>query len=481
MDKNNLIKVHNNLFEIPTTYRSDMRVPAHIFVNETMLDDILQDKSLEQITNVATLPAIVKHALAMPDIHQGYGFPIGGVAAFAIHQGGIISPGGIGYDINCGVRLLAANMTHEEIKPFLENLATALYHAVPSGVGRSGKIKLSFHELNKVLTHGAQRMLEMGYGNEEDLEHCEESGSMASADADLVSDKAKDRGHDQLGTLGSGNHFLEIQKIAEIYDEKVATAFGLQKDMVTVMIHCGSRGLGHQTCTDYVRMMVPKLKDWGIVLPDLELACAPFNSPEGSRYFSAMAASANFAWANRHTIASKVRDCFTQVIGSSVKVKTIYDVSHNIGKRETHTVNGKSTELIVHRKGATRAFPASHPDVPAAYRGVGHPVFVPGTMGTSSYIAVGTEKGMLESFGSCCHGAGRKMSRHQAKKSVQGSTLREELEAMGIVVKCESDRGLAEEAPMAYKDVDDVISVVQQAHLANKVARLVPIAVIKGG
>lgn len=477
----NLIQVHKNLYEIPATYRPDMKVPARIFVSEAMLEDILEDKSLDQIVNVATLPGIAKYALAMPDIHQGYGFPIGGVAALSIDHGGVISPGGIGYDINCGVRLLAVNMSSAEIRPYLDKLATELYHAVPSGVGRGGKVKLSHHELDKVLTHGAKRMLEMGYGTQSDLDHCEEYGSMANADSCCVSDKAKDRGRDQLGTLGSGNHFLEVQNIDEIFDAPTAQAFGLHEGMVAVMIHCGSRGLGHQTCTDYVKVMLPKLNEWGIVLPDKELACAPFYAPEGIQYFSAMAAAANFAWANRHLIGHWVRETFKKVIGNSVEVRTVYDLSHNIGKRESHIVDGRAMDLIVHRKGATRAFGPNRPEVPKLYRHIGHPVLIPGTMGTSSYVLVGTDEGMDVAFGSCCHGAGRRMSRIKAKRSVHGATLREELEARGILIRCDSNAGLAEEAPIAYKDVDDVIEVVQHEHLARRVAKLTPMAVIKGG
>ncbi len=479
--KQELIEIHKALYEIPRTFRSDMRVPAHIYINSRMLEDVLHDTSLAQIVNVATLPGIQKYALAMPDIHQGYGFPIGGVAAFAIQESGIISPGGIGYDINCGVRLMAVNMRTAEIKPFLEQLATELFHAVPSGVGRGGKVKLSQPELNKVLKNGAHQMLSLGYGTESDIEHCEENGRMEEADPDLVSTKAKERGHDQLGTLGSGNHFLEVQEVEHIYHESVARTFGLEVGMVTVMIHCGSRGLGHQNCTDYVKVMLPKLDAWGITLPDRELSCAPFKSQEGQDYYASMCAAANFAWANRHLIGHWVRDSFKKVIGESVQLRTIYDLSHNMGKKERHRINGTMKDVIVHRKGATRAFPAGRPEVPSLYRAVGHPVLLPGTMGTASYVLVGTEEGMEIAFGSCCHGAGRRMSRMKAKKTVRGSTLRHELEAQGIIIRCDSDPGLAEEAPIAYKDVDDVVSVVEHARLALPVARMKPIAVIKGG
>lgn len=475
-----LIKIHNTLFEIPRTYRNDMRVPARIFLSEALLQDVLEDSSLLQIVNVATLPGIQKYALAMPDIHQGYGFPIGGVAALSVEKG-VISPGGIGYDINCGVRLLAASISAQDIRKYLDQLATALFNAVPSGVGRGGRLKIKGNELDKVLTDGAFHMLSEGYGLPGDLEHCEENGRMEEADPDMISDKAKNRGHDQLGTLGSGNHFLEVQEVKEIYNKDVARTFGLEEGMVTVMIHCGSRGLGHQTCTDYVREMVPQLDKWDILLPDKELACAPFTSQEGQNYYRAMCASANFAWANRHVIGHWTRQTFKNVIGENVHLRTVYDVSHNIGKKEKHMIDGKLTEVIVHRKGATRAFGPHRPEVPAEYQATGHPVLIPGTMGTSSYVLVGTAKGMEHAFGSCCHGAGRKMSRVKAKKAVRGSTLRQELEARGILIRCESDPGLAEEAPLAYKDVDDVVQIVEHAHLAQRVARLTPLAVIKGG
>jgi tRNA-splicing ligase RtcB (3'-phosphate/5'-hydroxy nucleic acid ligase) len=473
-----LIKIHNALYEIPKTYRADMRVPARIFINDTMLQDILADTSLLQMVNVATLPGIQNYAFAMPDIHQGYGFPIGGVAALSTDSG-VISPGGIGYDINCGVRLLAAPLSSADIRPYLESLATALFHAVPSGVGQGGKIKLKDGELTKVLQEGAHYMLKAGYGTESDLDHCEEQGRMHEADPDCVSDKARQRGFDQLGTLGSGNHFLEVQEVTEIYNTAVAHAFGLEKGMVTVMIHCGSRGLGHQTCTDYVRQMVPLLASWNLQLPDKELACAPFRSKEGQNYYKAMCAAANFGWANRHVIGHWVRQVFKDLL--NVPIRTVYDLSHNMGKKEKHLIDGILKEVLVHRKGATRAFGPKRPEVPAVYQATGHPVLVPGTMGTASYVLVGTEQSMQTAFGSCCHGAGRKMSRIKAKKSVQGTTLRQQLEALGIVIRCESNAGLAEEAPLAYKDVHTVINIIEQAKLAERVAQLSPLAVIKGG
>jgi len=459
---------------------ADMRVPARIFTNATMLEDILLDRSLDQLVNVATLPGIQKYAYAMPDIHQGYGFPIGGVAGMAIEHGGVISPGGIGYDINCGVRLLTSSMKAEELKPYLEDLATALFDAVPSGAGRGGNLRFDGYELDKILAHGAHRMVELGYGTHRDLELCEEHGRMMGADPALVSVEAKKRGADQLGTLGSGNHFLEVQKVAEIYDAAAAQAFGIEQDMVTIMIHCGSRGLGHQTCTDYVRIMMGKIGEWGIHVPDRQLACAPFKTQEAQDYFAAMQASANFAWANRHCITHAVRQAWHNVVGQT-ELLLMYDISHNIAKVETHVVDGKSKDLVMHRKGATRAFGPGSIEVPAAYRAIGQPVLIPGTMGTSSYILAGTEDGMQQDFGSSCHGAGRRMSRMKAKKEVHGSTLRDQLEKQGIVVRCDSNVELAEEAPVAYKDIEHVVDVVVKAKIARTVARCVPIAVIKGG
>lgn len=475
-----LIKIDDNTFEIPQQYRSDMRVPARVFANDALMRDILEDRSLDQLANIATLPGIQKYAFAMPDIHQGYGFPIGGVAAMAIDQGGVISPGGIGYDICCGMRLLVSNISADDLKLVIDELATQLFRAIPSGVGAGGKLKLTPPELDSVLEKGAQYLVNLGYGTEEDLEFCEERGCMTVADSAKISDRAKKRGADQLGTLGSGNHFLEVQRIEEIYDEAAACAFGLALGGTTVMIHCGSRGLGHQTCTDYVHIMMPKLAEWGIQLPDRELACAPFNLQEGQDYFAAMAASANFAWANRHLIGHRVREVWQSILGSNASLRTVYDVAHNIGKREVHIINGKPTQVIMHRKGATRAFPPGHPEIPAAYQKVGQPVLIPGTMGTSSYILAGTQEGMETAFGTSCHGAGRRLSRMKAKKTIRGSELRKELETRGIVIRCESNAGLAEEAPIAYKDVDNVVRVVANAGLAKIVARVVPIAVIKG-
>lgn len=382
---------------------------------------------------------------------------------------------------NCGVRLLASNLTLDEVKPHVENLATAIYNTVPSGVGRGGKLKLKGSELDRVLRFGVQEMLRLGYGTQGDLEFCESNGCMENADPDMISDQAKKRGSDQLGTLGSGNHFLEIQVVDEIYDEQAAQAFKLKKDLIVIMIHCGSRGLGHQVCTDYVRLMMSKIDKWGFKLPDRELVCAPFTSLEGQQYYNAMASACNFAWANRHTIAHWTRQVWQNILGKDAHLNLIYDVSHNIGKREIHEVNGKDVELLVHRKGATRAFGPGNLEIPGIYRHVGQPVLIPGTMGTSSYILSGTTEGMSIAFGTSCHGAGRRLSRVKAKGMVRGSELRAKLEAQGITIRCSSDDGLAEEAPIAYKDVDNVVRVVHEAKIAKKVARFKPVAVIKGG
>lgn len=479
--KSDLHKMSEVLYEIPKTYRADMKVPAQIFMNEAMMEDVLNDKAIWQLVNVTTLPGIKRAAFAMPDIHQGYGFPIGGVAATDIREGGVISPGGIGYDINCGVRLLASEMTIDELKPHLPDLATRLFKKIPSGVGRGGILDFKVEDLNTILKKGSKRMLELGYGLPEDLEYCEERGCMEVAEPDLISQRAKKRGSDQLGTLGSGNHFLEVQGVEEIYDQDAARAFGLQQGCVTVMIHCGSRGLGHQTCTDYVRIMMDKLPEWGYQLPDRELIYAPYLSAEGQDYFKAMAAAANYAWANRHMIGHWVREAWQEVVGGSAPLRMVYDVSHNLGKVEKHTIAGTQHELVLHRKGATRAFGPGHPEIPSKYQAVGQPVLIPGTMGTSSYILVGTKESMEVAFGTSCHGAGRRLSRAQAKKTVRGSELRKQLEAQGIIIRSDSDPGLAEEAPLAYKNVDNVVNVVHAAGLAKKVARVRPLAVVKGG
>ncbi len=475
------VQIHEHLIEIPKSFRQDMRVPARIFTNTALLSEILKDRSLLQIVNVATLPGIQKYAFAMPDIHEGYGFPIGGVAATALDDNGVISPGGIGYDINCGVRLLRTSLPYEHIKPYIKELTQEIFKRVPSGLGHGGSLKLDSEQLHNILYKGVLHALEMGFGNEDDRYFCEEQGCLPLADATLVSDKAQQRGHDQLGTLGSGNHFLEIQVVDTIYDTAKAAVLGLYPDTVTIMIHCGSRGLGHQVCTDYIRLMLPKLSHWSITLPDPELACAPFNSPEGQQYFSAMAAAANFAWANRHIIGDNIRQAFIHVFGTDATVTTVYDISHNIGKHERHTIDNRELDLIVHRKGATRSFGPGRPELPDQYQDIGQPVLIPGTMGTFSYVLAGTATSMDASFGSSCHGAGRIMSRHQAKKTIDYALLDNQLKNQGILIKCDSKAGLVEEAPSAYKDVNNVVQIVHEAGLAHKVARLRPLAVIKGG
>lgn len=479
--KKDLKKLSPYLYEVPKSHREDMRVPARLYADNELLEAALGDRSIEQLVNTTTLPGVVKFTVAMPDIHQGYGFPIGGVAATRPPEG-VISPGGIGYDINCGVRVLASDIEREAIDPYVDDLLQAMYSLVPTGLGKGG-IKLSQRDLDKVLERGAAWAVSEGYGTKGDLEHTEESGAMAGADASKVSKRAKDRGLQQLGSLGSGNHFLEIDEIVEIFDEEVARVFGLRQGCVAAQIHCGSRGLGHQVCTDYVRLLQKSIRKFGIELPDRELVCAPFESPEGQDYFAAMAASANFAWTNRHVIAHWVREAFEQVLAGKVpswELRQVYDVAHNIGKMERYPVDGKEVRLVIHRKGATRAFGPNAQGLPRAYQGIGQPVLVPGSMGTSSYVLVGRDEARELTFASTCHGAGRVLSRSQAKKQVWGEDLLKRLGEQGIAIKAGSMPGLAEEAPEAYKDVDRVVEVVEGAGIARKVARLAPVGVIKG-
>jgi len=480
ISKKDFIKINNWLWEIPKTYREDMRVPARAYVSEKMLEESFKDRSLEQLANVSTLPGIQRYALAMPDMHEGYASPIGGVAAIKIPEG-VISPGVCGYDINCGMRLLKSEHTEKEIKPYLDKLATEIQNQVPSGLGRGRKIKLSIEQIDKILKQGTHILLKQGYGEKEDVENCEASGRLDWADASAVSERAKNRGRDQVGTLGSGNHFCELQRVAEIFDEKVADAFGLFKDQIVIMIHTGSRGLGHQVCTDYLREFIPLMtQKYKIRVPDREFACVPFNSLEGQRYFAAMASAANYAWANRQMIAHLVRKAWKSVLGEKASpLVALYDVAHNIIKKEKYNIDGKEIEVAVHRKGATRAFPPEYPEVPEKYRKAGQPVLIPGSMGTASYVLVGTKEGE-EAFFSTCHGAGRAMSRHAAMRAVSGQEVVKNLESKGIIVKCQSLRGIAEEAPLAYKNIHDVVEVVHQAGLSKKVAKLVPLAVIKG-
>jgi len=480
MQKSDFKKINEYLWEVPVSSRPDMKVPARAYVSEKMLGEAFKDKSLEQLVNVATLPGIQKYSLAMPDMHEGYGFPIGGVAAMD-SKSGIISPGGVGYDINCGMKLLRSDYKAEDIKQYLDKLATEIQKEVPSGLGRDRQIKLDFATLDKILQGGAKRLVEQGYGEKEDVENCEAEGNLEFADASLVSSQAKNRGRDQVGTLGSGNHFLEIQRVDEIFDEKTAEVFKLFKDQVVIMIHTGSRGLGHQIATDYIRVMMQAMPKYGIQLPDRELAACPFDSPEGQEYFKAMSAGANFAWANRQMIAFYIRKAWRSILGNNaLPLQAVYDVAHNIAKIEKHSINGKETELVMHRKGATRAFGPNNMEIPQKYREVGQPVLIPGSMGTASYVLVGTKTAEENTFGSTCHGAGRTMSRHAAVRARSGQEVVKELESKGIICKCWSLRGIAEEAPQAYKDIEEVVGVVHNAGLSRKVARLTPLAVIKG-
>jgi tRNA-splicing ligase RtcB len=459
------VRIDDTLWEIPADAREDMRVPARVFADADLLEAIRTDHSLEQLQNVATLPGIVEAAIAMPDIHQGYGFPVGGIAATEPPDG-VVSPGGVGYDINCGVRLLAAPFTADELGERRRALMDEFARRVPTGAGRAGRLKLTAAELDAVLEQGPRWLVEhRGIGTPDDVAATESEGRLDGADPARVSPRARERGADQLGTVGSGNHFIELQRVDTILDAETAGAFGLREEQVTILIHSGSRGLGHQVCTDYVRTMDRTLERHGITLPDRQLSCAPIGSDQGRAYLAAMAGAANFAWANRHAIADAVRRSIAGVVGRDAAAATrqVYDVAHNVAKLEEH---GART-LCVHRKGATRAFP-------------GQPVFIPGSMGTASYVLAGRQGSMERSFGTVCHGAGRRMSRTAAKKQVEGADLRRELEAQGIAVRAASSRGLAEEAPLAYKDVDAVVRVVERAGLAGRVARLRPIGVVKG-
>ncbi len=478
-----LIKIDDCRWEIPQSYKAGMLVPGLIFASESMLSHIWEEHVFQQVANVAFLPGIVNYSLAMPDIHWGYGFPIGGVAATRIEDG-VVSPGGVGFDINCGVRLLRTNLTGEEVRPKIEQLITELFVSIPSGVGSKGKIRVNRKELDEVLMKGSQWAVEKGYGEAEDIVVTEESGRIRGANPDKVSSKAKERGIPQLGTLGSGNHFLEVAVVDEIYDHDAAKVMGIgDAGQVLVWIHTGSRGFGHQVCTDYVRVLGETVKRYGISLPDRQLACAPVKSPEGQDYLAAMACAANYAWANRQCITHWVRESFIKVFGKSQRelgLEQVYDVAHNIAKIEEYTINGKKTTLCVHRKGATRAFPAGHPDIPDIYKNIGQPVLIPGDMGRCSYIAVGTEIAMKESFGSTCHGAGRVQSRSAAKRSLRGADVARSLAARGITVKTGSLGSLAEEASEAYKDVTEVVDITQKVGISLKVVRSVPMGVIKG-
>ncbi|MGE5206220.1 MAG: RtcB family protein [Chlamydiota bacterium] len=482
LSKYELQQVAENVWEIPRQFRDDMRVPARLYADERLLEAALGDRSIEQLINTATLPGVLKYAIAMPDIHQGYGFPIGGVIATRLPEG-VISPGGVGYDINCGVRALASNAEFAEVQPFLADLAGALYSNCPVGVGTHGEVRLKKAQLDSVLNEGGRWALAHGYARREDLEHSEEFGRIAGADPEFVSDRAKERGRNQLGTLGAGNHFIEVDRVATVYDEEGARRLGLFLEQVVVQIHCGSRGLGHQVCEDYVGRFQKTVRDYGIELPDRELVCAPFDSAEGQDYFRAMACAANFAFANRQVLAHLVRRSFEQGLAGKVKdfdLHQVYDIAHNMAKVEEHNVGGQNMRVCVHRKGATRAFGPGAPGLPAEFSDLGQPVLIPGSMGTESYILLGTAGSMEQTFGSTCHGAGRVMSRARAKKMVRGEALRQELQERGIAVRAGCLSGLAEEAPQAYKDVSRVVEVVERAGIGRRVARLEPVAVIKG-
>ncbi|MFA4984715.1 MAG: RtcB family protein [Candidatus Omnitrophota bacterium] len=478
-----LEKIDDYRWRIPKSYRPGMRVPGIIYADEGLLKDIRQDKALEQVANVAFLPGIVGASLAMPDIHWGYGFAIGGVAATDIEEGGVVSPGGVGYDINCGVRLIQTNLRYEDIKDKIEAFTRALFNDIPAGVGSKGDIRVSPREEREILVKGAGWAVEKGYGTDDDLECTEERGAIAGADPDAVSDRAYERGKAQAGTLGSGNHFLEIQAIEQLYDRDACDALGLDLGQITVMIHSGSRGLGYQVCDEYVRGMVHCLDKYKINVPDRQLACAPVNSAEGRAYLAAMKCAANYAWANRQCLMYLVRKSFERVLGEPwerMGMRLIYDVAHNIAKLEKYTVGGKEKLLCVHRKGATRAFGPGHPAFPERYRKIGQPVIIPGDMGRNSYLLVGTQRAMDETFGSTCHGAGRVKSRTQAARSVNANALLKELESKGIIVKASGRGTIAEEAPQAYKDVNDVVSVVHNAGISKRVCRMRPLGVIKG-
>lgn len=465
------------LWEVSSSRRRDMGAPARIYISASMLESILNDKSVEQLINVTTLPGIQNYALAMPDIHQGYGFPVGGVAALRTNDG-VISPGGIGYDINCGVRLLCSPFHFDELKDRIKDLTNQMGRDVPSGVGRGGALQLSERELDRVLNSGMRWALKNGYASQADLDATEENGCFREAQAEFVSSEAKKRGADQLGTLGAGNHFVELQKIAAIGDTRAAEKFGLFMGQLCVMIHTGSRGLGHQVCTDYVRTMNKVMPAYGISLPDRELACVPLGAKEGQEYLRAMAAAANFAWTNRQMITSQIRDAWRHVLktAEAENLRLLYDVSHNIAKLETYD----GIQCLVHRKGATRAFGPGSKELAPQLQETGQPVIIPGSMGTSSYVLVGTQQAMRESFGSCCHGAGRALSRMKAKKSLDYNALLKKLEERGIVVHAGSARGLLEEAPEAYKDVESVVEVVDRSGIAKTVAKLIPVGVVKG-
>jgi len=470
-------------WRVPKSYKAGMRVDGVIFADERLMEQIRRDQAPEQVANVAFLPGIQQASLAMPDIHWGYGFCIGGVCATDPAEGGVISPGGVGYDINCGVRLVRSDLTREEIQPKIRQLTDALFRQIPAGVGRGGPYLFAGKELRRLLTEGARFLESQGLATAGDLENTEAGGCLADADPDAVSQRAKQRGGDQCGTLGSGNHFLEVQVVEEVFDDAAAQAMGLAKDMVCLMIHSGSRGLGYQVCDDALRALRSVPAKYGIELPDRQLACAPVESPEGQQYLGAMRAAANYAWANRQLLMWQAREAFAEFFGcgwQSLKMNLVYDVAHNIAKIEEHVVDGKPKTVCVHRKGATRSFPAGHPELPDRYRQIGQPVIIPGDMGRASWVLAGEPASMEQAFGSTCHGAGRVMSRSAAIRDAKGRRIDRELADRGVIARCRGWKGLAEEQPAAYKDVSLVVDVVHRAGLARKVARLRPIGVVKG-
>jgi tRNA-splicing ligase RtcB len=470
-------------WRIPKSYKQGMRVDGLIFASERLLEKIKQDQAPDQVANVAFLPGIQHASLAMPDIHWGYGFCIGGVCATDPDEGGVISPGGVGYDVNCGVRLVRSNLSYREVKPHLRTLVDELFRHVPTGVGKSGRYKFDRKELRKLLDEGSRYLIGRGLATHGDIEHTEAEGRLDGAEPDNVSERALERGAEQCGTLGSGNHFLEVDVVDHIFDEEAGQVMGLEKDMICVLIHSGSRGLGYQVCDDALAMLRNAPTKYGIDLPDRQLACAPIASSEGKHYIGAMRAAANFAWCNRQLLMQQAREVFASVFGRSwqeLRMNLVYDVCHNIAKFEEHTVNGKRKKVWVHRKGATRAFPPGHPEVPSMYRKIGQPVIIPGDMGRASWVLVGQAGSMDKTFGTTCHGAGRAMSRTASVKDAAGRRIDKELEARGIIARAQSRKGLAEEQSAAYKNVDDVVEVVDRAGLSKRVARLRPIGVIKG-
>jgi tRNA-splicing ligase RtcB len=478
-----LEQVDECCWRIPKSYKPGMRVDGLIFADERLLAQIKKDQAPDQVANVAHLPGIQYASLAMPDIHWGYGFCIGGVCATDPDEGGVISPGGVGYDINCGVRLMRSNLFYRDVKPHLRELVDALFRQVPTGAGKSGRYRFNEKELKQLMAEGIRYVVGRGMGTARDVEYAEAGGRLEGADPDAVSDRALMRGADQCGTLGSGNHFLEVQVVDHVFDEDAAKVMGLEKDMICVMIHSGSRGLGYQVCDDALAMLRKVPEKYGIALPDRQLACAPVDSPEGKKYIAAMRAAANFAWCNRQLLMEQAREVFGRVFGRSwqeMQMNLVYDVCHNIAKFEEHKVGGKSKKVWVHRKGATRAFPPDHPEIPSQYRTIGQPVIIPGDMGRASWVLVGQPGSMERTFGTTCHGAGRAMSRTAAVKEAGGRRIDKELEARGVIARAQSRRGLAEEQPKAYKNVDEVVEVVDRAGLSRRVARMRPIGVIKG-